>query len=97
MFQGALCTLYNIGHYPTLKFGRPADFEVSKGGKLEDYSGVRAEKEIIEWVGKLQSTCASRSPFLSASCLLTPLRIEESSHSVLTGDDALGHHCTSGF
>ncbi len=56
--QGALCTLYNIGHYPTLKFGRPADFEVSKGGKLEDYSGVRAEKEIIEWVGKLQSTCA---------------------------------------
>lgn len=56
--QGVLCTLYNIGHYPTLKFGRPADFEVSKGGKLEDYSGVRAEKEVIEWVGKLQSTCA---------------------------------------
>ncbi len=54
--QGALCSLYNIGHYPTLKFGRPADFKVSEGGKLEDYSGVRAEKEIIEWVGKMQST-----------------------------------------
>ena len=58
VLQGALCTLYNIGHYPTLKFGRPADFEASRGGKLEDYSGVRAEKEIIEWVGSLQSTCA---------------------------------------
>jgi len=54
--QGSLCSLYNIGHYPTLKFGRPADFKVSEGGKLEDYSGVRAEKEIIEWVGKMQST-----------------------------------------
>jgi hypothetical protein len=54
--QGALCSLYNVGHYPTLKFGRPADYEVDKGGKLEDYSGVRNEKEIIEWVGKLQST-----------------------------------------
>ena len=53
--QAALCSLYNIGHYPTLKFGRPADFEVGRG-KLEEYSGVREEKEIVEWVGKLQST-----------------------------------------
>lgn len=59
MRQGALCALYNIGHYPTLKFGRPADFEVGKKGNLEDYSGARAEKEIIEWIGKLQSTCAA--------------------------------------
>ena len=53
--QAALCSLYNIGHYPTLRFGRPADFEVGRG-KLEEYSGVREEKEIVEWVGKLQST-----------------------------------------
>ena len=73
--QAALCTLYNIGHYPTLKFGRPADFEVSKGGKLEDYSGVRAEKEIIEWVGKLQSTCARHQDSLNASACAKTLRI----------------------
>jgi hypothetical protein len=45
-----------VGHYPTLKFGRPSDFKTSKEGKVEEYSGVRAEKDIIEWVGKLQST-----------------------------------------
>ena len=45
---------------------------MGKGGKLEEYSGARTEKEIIEWVGKLQSTCApSRTPsmFLSVQHL----------------------------
>ena len=54
--QAALCSRFSVGHYPTLRFGKPTDFVVGKEGKLEDYNGVRAEKEIIEWVGKLLST-----------------------------------------
>ncbi len=54
--QGAVCSRFGIGHYPTLKVGRPADFEAGKEKALEEYSGVKGEKEIIEWVGKQMST-----------------------------------------
>ena len=54
--QGALCSRFGIGHYPTLRFGRPADFEAGKEKALEEYSGVKGEREIIEWVGKQMSS-----------------------------------------
>ena len=54
--QGVLCSRFGIGHYPTLKFGRPADFEAGKEKALEEYSGVKGEREIIEWVGKQMSS-----------------------------------------
>ena len=56
--QGALCARFSIGHYPTLFFGRPGDFEEGKSAALQDYPGAKREKDIIEWVGKQQSTCA---------------------------------------
>lgn len=53
--QGALCSRFSVGHYPSLRFGKPANFGIGKEAQLEEYNGVRAEKEIIEWIGKLQS------------------------------------------
>lgn len=54
--QAPLCSRFSVGHYPTLKFGKPTDFVVGKEKQLEEYVGVNNEKEIIEWVGKLLST-----------------------------------------
>lgn len=54
--QASLCSRFSVGHYPTMKFGKPAAFGVGKEGQLEEYNGVKAEKDVIEWVGKLQST-----------------------------------------
>lgn len=54
--QAALCSRFSVGHYPTMKFGKPAAFGVGKEGQLEEYNGVKGEKEVIEWIGKLQST-----------------------------------------
>ncbi|CAL8464340.1 g3875 [Coccomyxa elongata] len=60
--EAALCSRFSVGHYPTLRFGKPTDFVVGKEGQLEEYNGVRAEKEIIEWVGKLLSTAYDYNP-----------------------------------
>ncbi|EIE18688.1 hypothetical protein COCSUDRAFT_49169 [Coccomyxa subellipsoidea C-169] len=60
--EAALCSRFSVGHYPTMKFGKPAAFGVGKEGQLEEYNGVKGEKEIIEWIGKLQSTAYDYNP-----------------------------------
>ena len=54
--QNALCSRFSIGHFPTLFFGRPGDFDEGKSAALQEFSGAKTEKAIIEWVGKQQST-----------------------------------------
>ena len=57
--QSALCNRFGVGHYPTLKFGRAGDFG---GGDalLEELSGGRSAKDVIQWAGKQLATCGHK-------------------------------------
>ncbi|KAK9839872.1 hypothetical protein WJX81_007676 [Elliptochloris bilobata] len=59
--QSVLCNRFNVGHYPTLKFGHAGDFGAAKD-KLEELSGARTANDVIQWAGKQLATAYDYDP-----------------------------------
>lgn len=52
LVQHPLCSNFKIARYPTLKYGLPAAFKQNSDLNLEEFTGQRKPRDIIEWVGQ---------------------------------------------
>ncbi|KAK9807842.1 hypothetical protein WJX72_011018 [[Myrmecia] bisecta] len=50
--ESALCNRFHITHYPTVKGGRPSDFDLGAGENLEVWNGERTAEGLLGWLGE---------------------------------------------
>ena len=57
--QHEVCNDFNVGHYPTLKYGLPDTFKDGSGQKPVEYTNEKSAARIVEWIGEQKGVCVS--------------------------------------